>query len=204
MPTNTFFNLQRDKREKIIDASKREFSKYSFYEASINRIIKEADISRGSFYQYFENKEDLFIYILDEFKYTMLQSLAKDVEKNKYDIFEFLLLVYDFITVDSMNGKDKEFVITTISNMDVKLMKHLLGFLTFDNCHKYKSYFSKLVDIENLKISNLDEFIRLNNVLMNIMMNQIVLFFNNIYNEAECREDLISKLNLLKYGVLKE
>ena len=39
MPTNTFFNLPIEKKEKIINAAKSEFVEYSFHDASINRII---------------------------------------------------------------------------------------------------------------------------------------------------------------------
>ena len=88
MPTKTFFNLQDEKKNKIIEVSKNEFSRYSFYDASINRIIKEAGISRGSFYQYFNNKEDLFIYILDDYKNIIIQWIKEKVKDNKYDIFE--------------------------------------------------------------------------------------------------------------------
>ena len=49
MPTNTFFNLPIEKKKKIMNAAKSEFVEYSFYDASINRIIKNAGISRGSF-----------------------------------------------------------------------------------------------------------------------------------------------------------
>ena len=47
MPTNTFFNLPIEKKKKIMNAAKSEFVEYSFYDASINRIIKNA--GRGSF-----------------------------------------------------------------------------------------------------------------------------------------------------------
>ena len=204
MPFQTFFNLQKDKQNKIITASKEEFSKYSFYDASINRIIKEASISRGSFYQYFENKEDLFIYILDEFKYRMLESLAKNIKGKKYDIFEFLTLVYDFITEDTANSEDRDFIITTVSNMDIKLLNHLFAFLKPDNFLKYKDYFIKLVDVSSLKVKDFDELISLNSMLMNIMMNQISIFFSNMCHKEKCREDLIRKFKFIKYGVIEK
>ena len=75
MPTNTFFNLPIEKREKIINAAKSEFVEYSFHDASINKIIKSAGISRGSFYMYFENKEDLFLYILDGYREEALAEI---------------------------------------------------------------------------------------------------------------------------------
>lgn len=66
MPTNTYFNLAADKQKRIFTAAIQEFSARRFSEASINQIIKEAGISRGSFYQYFEGKEDLYLHVLAE------------------------------------------------------------------------------------------------------------------------------------------
>lgn len=66
MPKETFLNLREDKKRKIFDAAVKEFAENRFSEASINQIIKTSSISRGSFYQYFNDKEDLFLYVLTE------------------------------------------------------------------------------------------------------------------------------------------
>lgn len=66
MPKDTFYNLNNEKKEKIFDAAVSEFSIRRFSEASINQIVKTADIPRGSFYQYFSGKEDIYLYIVSE------------------------------------------------------------------------------------------------------------------------------------------
>jgi TetR/AcrR family transcriptional regulator len=66
MPKNTFFNLSDEKQEKIYGAAVKEFSSKRFSEASINMIVKTAGIPRGSFYQYFDGKEDIYAYIKEE------------------------------------------------------------------------------------------------------------------------------------------
>lgn len=66
MPKDTFYNLSADKKQKIFDAAVQEFSTHRFSEASINQIVKAAGIPRGSFYQYFSGKEDLFLYLFEE------------------------------------------------------------------------------------------------------------------------------------------
>lgn len=66
MPKKTFFNLQEAKRNKIIESALDEFSTYTFNSASINRIVEKAQIAKGSFYQYFEDKMDLYKYLLDQ------------------------------------------------------------------------------------------------------------------------------------------
>ncbi|NMA67994.1 MAG: TetR/AcrR family transcriptional regulator [Desulfitobacterium sp.] len=65
MPTQTFFNLPEEKRRRIMEAAIKEFSEYPFEQANITRIIEEAKIPRGSFYQYFENLKDLYKYTMD-------------------------------------------------------------------------------------------------------------------------------------------
>ena len=42
-----------------------EFSEHTFNEASVNTIVKNSGISKGSLYQYFEDKLDIYLYILE-------------------------------------------------------------------------------------------------------------------------------------------
>jgi len=66
MPKDTFNNLCEDKKRKIFYAAVQEFAMRRFSEASINQIVKTAGIPRGSFYQYFEDKEDIYLYMFSE------------------------------------------------------------------------------------------------------------------------------------------
>lgn len=65
MPKATFYNLSEEKRGRIFDAALQEFSVRTFSQASLNQIVRKAGIPKGSFYQYFENKEDLYLYIME-------------------------------------------------------------------------------------------------------------------------------------------
>jgi len=65
IPKETFFNLPLEKRERIIEAAIDEFSRNAYREARINEIIRLSSIPKGSFYQYFEDKKDLFKYVID-------------------------------------------------------------------------------------------------------------------------------------------
>ena len=67
MAKPTYYNIEKDKQERLVDACMEEFSSYTFSDASINRIIKRAEISRGSFYQYFEDKEDCYLEMLEKY-----------------------------------------------------------------------------------------------------------------------------------------
>ncbi len=64
MPKKTFFNLSSEKRRRVEESALHEFEQYIYGDASINRIVKNAGIAKGSFYQYFEDKMDLALYVL--------------------------------------------------------------------------------------------------------------------------------------------
>ncbi len=90
MPKQTFFNLPDDKRETLINIAIDEFAENEYQKASISRIVARVGIAKGSFYQYFENKEDLYRYLLElgaEEKATFLQTEPPDAQ---VDIFAYL------------------------------------------------------------------------------------------------------------------
>ena len=65
MPTSTFFNLSEEKRETIVQIAIAEFASHDYDSASITKIVKQAKIAKGSFYQYFEDKKELYLYLVD-------------------------------------------------------------------------------------------------------------------------------------------
>ncbi len=89
MPKPTFFNLSEEKRNRIFNAAVKEFAARRFNEASINKIIKEAKIPWGSFYQYFDDKEDLYRYV-----YTEILRKKRDIVYNR-EIIDLNSNVFD-------------------------------------------------------------------------------------------------------------
>jgi len=95
MPKATFENLPEVKRKLIEEAAFNEFADQGFDNASINRIVKEADIAKGSFYQYFEDKGDLYKYILDCIGERKLAYISPILENPAdHDFFTLLEEIY--------------------------------------------------------------------------------------------------------------
>ena len=91
MPKDTFFNLPEDKRTLICRAAIDEFAAHSFEQASVNRIVAGAGIAKGSFYQYFENKEDLFLYLMQLIANEKLKYLAPVMRNpEQHDFFTLM------------------------------------------------------------------------------------------------------------------
>lgn len=77
MPKDTFFRLSNEKQDRIYEAGLNEFSIRSFNEAKLSNIINNANIPRGSFYQYFTDKKDLYKYIFDKLGKIKLEYMSE-------------------------------------------------------------------------------------------------------------------------------
>ncbi len=97
MPSNTFLNLPEDKQNRLMDAASREFSAKPYNEASINKIIQEAGIPRGSFYMYFQDKEELFRYLVHGYMEQLLMVLEESLLRESGDVFAALRALFDYV-----------------------------------------------------------------------------------------------------------
>lgn len=95
MPSDTFFRIPEEKRTRLLEAAWTEFTRSRYSDVSINKIICRARIPRGSFYQYFEDKEDLFRYLLEDVKKSLLFRISAVLDQSGRDIFDFSLLAFD-------------------------------------------------------------------------------------------------------------
>ena len=95
MPTATFFRLPEEKRTRLIEACWGELTRARFTDVSINRIIAAARIPRGSFYQYFEDKEDPIRYLLEDMRQYFITQLRDILVEAKGDLFALPLMAYD-------------------------------------------------------------------------------------------------------------
>ena len=88
MPTKVFIDLDKEKQDRIIDAAINEFAEYGYENSSTNRIVKTCGISKGSLFKYFENKEELYFYLIDTISVQMASEILPDLEKLPKDLFD--------------------------------------------------------------------------------------------------------------------
>jgi TetR/AcrR family transcriptional regulator len=62
----TFNNLTLKRREEIITACLEEFPLHEYETASLSNIVNMLGLAKGSFYRYFENKQSLYFFLLDD------------------------------------------------------------------------------------------------------------------------------------------
>lgn len=95
MPTETFLRLPEEKRSRFLNAAWEEFTRTSFADVSINQIVRQAGIPRGSFYQYFVDKRDLFVYLMDSVHSRFLEGYVQLIREYRGDLFRSQLAAYD-------------------------------------------------------------------------------------------------------------
>ena len=78
MPRPRFYKLPDEKRERILEATAKEFTAHGYEGASLNRILDEAGISKGAAYYYFDDKADLFATAVQHYSQELFDGVAFD------------------------------------------------------------------------------------------------------------------------------
>ena len=117
MPTRTFINLPKEKKLRILKAAKKEFSRVPLEKAIIANIVKDAKIPRGSFYQYFESIEDLFMYLINYMYGVDKKKFIKCMQEANGDFYEALKLNFSNLIDRLAVEENRQFRINTISTL---------------------------------------------------------------------------------------
>ncbi|EGD51189.1 transcriptional regulator, TetR family [Thermoanaerobacter ethanolicus JW 200] len=88
MPKQTFFNLPEEKRKLITDTLIRYFSQKPYHKVDITDVAKECSVAKGSMYQYFENKKDMYFYSI-EMAYSKFLDLLNKINIKQMSIFDY-------------------------------------------------------------------------------------------------------------------
>lgn len=200
MPSDTFLRLNDEKKKKLIDASFKEFSLYNFNDVSINRIIKEAGISRGSFYMYFVDKKDLYFYLLEQHLEILINNMKNDLIKNKGDLFK---MFQDNIkrTYYSFKNNNINFFKKSLENITImEESKKTFGF-------RDKRLLRELIPNINLELLNdnakkhIEVIFAIN---MHLLMVTLMKLLKSDSLDEEILKDYYEQLDILKYGCVKK
>jgi AcrR family transcriptional regulator len=89
MPKQTFYQLADTKRKTFLQEAYKEFSIHSFQAASITNLVKSLGIAKGSVYQYFENKEELYNFLVNDADRQLEQLIDLTCAYNGEDYFDW-------------------------------------------------------------------------------------------------------------------
>ena len=201
MPKETFLKLSKEKQQKVINAAKKEFARAPIENVSIKNIVEEADIARGSFYQYFESKEDLLIYILKENSEKLNIKLKSEVSKTNGDIFKLYIFLYDSMLEEFTGNSDQDLfkqIFINLKSSDENIFDIVKNIKPQNIIDYYEQ-----IDKTNLKIENYDDLTVVCDMLNAITRRAVIKNFKNKSKE-ECRAMFLKEIEYLKHGIEKK
>ena len=201
MPKETFLKLSKEKQQKVINSAKKEFARVPIENVSIKNIVEEADIARGSFYQYFENKEDLLIYILKENSEKLNTKLKRKVKETNGDVFELYIFLYDSMIEEFTDNSDQELfrqIFINLKSSDENVFDLVKRTKPQDIIDYYEQ-----IDKSNLKIENYEDLVIICDMLNVITRRALIKNFKNKSKE-DCRKMFLKEIEYLKHGIEKK
>ncbi|MGD7045674.1 TetR/AcrR family transcriptional regulator [Jeotgalibacillus proteolyticus] len=200
MPKLTFYNLSDDKKQTLIDSAKKEFSRAPLSEASISNIIKSAGISRGSFYQYFEDKEDVFFYLLNEQTKQRKSDFLLSLAENNGDLFGSMVTLFTSVL---QNEEDSNFLKNSFLNMTHKIENSFAGMISdSDRTENFKKL-NALINKDNLNVENDKELYHLLQIVIAVTFRSIVEKFSRDLSFEEALSNYQMEIHLLKKGLCR-
>ena len=154
-------------------------------------------ISRGSFYQYFESKEDLLKYIIIQDTESKNKEILDLLKKSDGDIFELCIFLYDNRTKKIEKDEDMIIFRKIFNNIMQSKEKRVLE----NNLIDFKMIFNS-IKRDNLRAKNEEEVEIILKMLIDITFKSIMYSKTN-KNKKKEREKFLKRLEFIKFGVME-
>jgi AcrR family transcriptional regulator len=203
MPTERFYNLPKEKKEIIIKAAKDEFIQVPFEKVSINRIIKHAGISRGSFYTYFEDKHDLLAYIFEDAGDNFQCAWESNARKNHGDLWKTIdSFVEESVLYD--DGSMLQLVKNIVDSVQMYgVTNHLCQNITPGQLCMLK-VMHESIDKSDFRDQSIETFGMLISTIFFEMAKGLEWYYAHPEDKEKIKEVFRKKLDLLQYGIRKQ
>ena len=124
------------KRDQVIEAARKLFHQFGFKKVSMDEIAKEAGVTKKTIYMYFESKEELLKYFIQE-EISNMEKIVEKVEAKPQDFFEtvneaiYEILQYrkhqDFLNIIAREAEwlKNPIIIDSLSMIDGKIQNYI-------------------------------------------------------------------------------
>lgn len=200
MASSTFNHLPPEKKKRIMNAIMHELMRVPFSEISINKIIHEANISRGSFYQYFNDKYDCLESVMNHFKLKLNEKLLTCLKENKGDIFDMTESLFDAAAA-LLNKKETRLLYENLIN-DTKLNRDYIQQLLIHD-KNFRNLLWNEIDMTKLNIQE-DELETFLEILFAVAISSVRDIFFYREDSQAAKDKFLKKMTLLKKSYERE
>lgn len=203
MPKQTFFNLPIKKQENLIHSAKKEFSRVPLNKASISNIVKNAGIARGSFYQYFDDKEDAFYFLLEQQTKKNNEEFTSMLKEKGGDLFDAFIEIFQKMLTEFQDQENRSFFQNVFLNMDYKMENKLTRNFNEADPNNQFSQFIAFIDIDKLNISSKEKVIHVMQIVTAVTFQNLMQNFAIKSTYEETINNYKFEMDLLKKGLYK-
>lgn len=204
MPKQTFLSLPEDKQNTLIQSAKKEFSRVPLHEASIANIIKDAGIPRGSFYQYFEDKEDLYYYLLNQVAQENNKKLNSILQEKKGNLFEALVEQFRYMISLRHHEEHNDFLRYAFLNMNHRKENTMANNIYKESLKNERSQTLEMVDTSYLNIEDKQELTHIIRIVGAITFHNLVQVFVHNLTDEEAIFNYEAQISLIKKGLQRK
>ena len=207
MPTERFYRLPEAKKQVIRQAAIKEFARVPFEKASINQIIQNADISRGSFYTYFEDKQDVVRYIFEDNARQMQECCERELDKNDGNLFDMLEWLFEFTIRKLEESKEMVKLVRNVCSYqeNTRAMGFEIGYrppMGSLGKEKTTQWLAKRIRMERFARRSEEEL----DVVLQLGVTSLILAVRFYYEQPDqldqIRKRYLDSLEIIKYGAL--
>ena len=207
MIKKTFYNLPEEKRQRVTEAIVDEFANVEDDKVSINRIVQKANISRGSFYQYFDDKLDLVEVLIRSYLNLVIDDLRRAIISSDGDIFYTFECIYDIIIGLSKDERNRKVLRNLISNIrannnlvsDYIVKRYIKQYNSIEEFINITDEFSR----KSFRFKSDEDLTYLQQILTSVLKNEIYNFYVFDTDPEETKARYLRKLYIIKQGALK-
>ncbi|RDW15742.1 TetR/AcrR family transcriptional regulator [Oceanobacillus arenosus] len=204
MPKQTFFNLPESKRYNLIVAAEKEFARAPLSEASIANIVKEACIARGSFYQYFEDKEDAYFFLLNQQIKERNARFISILKENNGDIIDAITEMYHKLLIEIPDENERDFFKNALLSVTHKVENSFTSLFEGNHSSEQMREVTNLINKECLNVSDDKEVFHIIKIVTAVAFRNFVEKFSGELSDEEAIEIFRMEMNLLKNGLYKK
>lgn len=207
MPTERFNKLPEEKKKAIRDAAMEECIRVPFEKVSINKIIQNAGISRGSFYTYFEDKRDVVRYIFSDTADKLKDFWTTSVVSNGGDLWSASEELLDQAITFAQKGKTFQMLQSFVLYQDFdKLFSEVHGgnHMGEKKGNEILATLYEVTDRANFQKTDMKSFTLLVSMIMACVMESIGWYNRHMESEENIKKIFREKLEILQHGICKQ
>ena len=200
MSTETFLRLPEEKRNRVLEAAWEEFTRVRYTDVSINKIILKARIPRGSFYQYFRDKEDLFGYLLGSIRDQVAGLFVGLLREAEGDLFRIHLMVYDRCLVQERSPLLDRWLQIIRLNPGLEIDK----MVPYNGEEDFVDFFWTLVDTSHFRQKDRMYVKTVFSLTGLSLATSVMDALKQPEQQARFRQELEQRLEIIRHGCLRD